>query len=201
MEGKSRVLIVDDDMALLKTAAELLGDCYDISLAESGETALRLLSRGVVPDIILLDVSMPRINGYELIGQLRAHKQAAQIPVIFLTGCTSAEDEVRGLELGAVDYIKKPIVKGVLLTRVKAHLNMSRRLKEQSYLDEDMLQTLPEPLTERELEVARLLARFYTNEEICAQLHFSLPYIKKLVSAVLGKLGLESRNEIRRYAK
>ena len=78
---------------------------------------------------------------------------------------------------------------------------MSRRLKGKSALDEEKLQRLAEPLTERELEVARLLAQFYTNEEICQELHYSLPYIKKLVSAVLAKLGLEGRNEIRRYAK
>lgn len=201
MEEKSRILVVDDDRLLLKTVAELLADRYNISLAESGEAALRLLEKGVKPDMILLDVSMPSLSGYELMVRLRAHKQAAQAPVIFLTGRTGAGDEVRGLELGAVDYIKKPIVGEVLLTRIKAHLNMSRRLKEKSSLDETLLLNLAEPLTERELTVARLLARFYTNEEICLELHYSLPYIKKLVSAVLAKLGLESRNEIRRYAK
>ncbi len=201
MQAKSRVLVVDDDTSLLKTVAELLEASYNISLSESGETALRLLERGLAPDIILLDVAMPRISGYELIARLRSHKQAAETPIIFLTGRTTPEDEVRGLELGAVDYIKKPIVREVLLTRIKAHLNMSRRLKGKSALDEEKLRGLAEPLTERELEVARLLAQFYTNEEICQALHYSLPYIKKLVSAVLAKLGLEGRNEIRRYAK
>ncbi len=201
MQAKSRVLVVDDDTALLKTVAELLEASYNISLAESGETALRLLERGLSPDIILLDVAMPHISGYELIARVRSHKHAADIPIIFLTGRTTPEDEVRGLELGAVDYIKKPIAREVLLTRIKAHLDMSRRLKGKSALDEEKLQRLAEPLTERELEVARLLAQFYTNEEICQELHYSLPYIKKLVSAVLAKLGLEGRNEIRRYAK
>lgn len=201
MNEKSRILVVDDDTALLKTVAELMGDHYNISLAESGESALRLLERGIEPDIILLDVAMPGISGYELIARLRAHNQAAEAPVIFLTGRITIEDEVKGLELGAVDYIKKPIVKEVLLTRVKAHLNMSKRLKSKRFLNEDMLSGLAEPLTERELDVARLLAQFYTNEEICLTLHYSLPYIKKLVSAVLAKLGLESRNEIRRYTK
>ncbi|HVI43101.1 MAG TPA: response regulator [Anaerovoracaceae bacterium] len=155
---KSKVLVIDDDMMLLKMAAELLDGRYDVSLAQSGEMALRLLHKGILPDVILLDIDMPCMNGYEVIAEIKKIKEVEPIPIIFLTGLAEAENEIRGLRSGAVDYIKKPFVQEILLARLEVHLDGGRRIREKNSLDGEKLRLLIEPLTETELKVAKLLA-------------------------------------------
>lgn len=198
---KERVLVVDDDPELLKTVASYLSEDYDVSLAKSGAAALRLLERAEKPGLILLDIDMPGMDGYQVLERLKSGGDTKAIPVVFLTGLRQEEHESRGLDLGAMDYVKKPVGRGVLLSRVRLHLGVERRLREKGTLDEEKLAGLIEPLTERELEVARLLAGFYSNEEIARRLCLSLSRVKKLVTFVLEKLGLERRDEIRRYLK
>jgi putative two-component system response regulator len=198
---KSKVLVIDDDMMLLKMAAELLEGRYDVSLARSGEMALRLLHKGILPDVILLDIDMPCMNGYEVIAEIKKIKEAEPIPIIFLTGLTEAENEIRGFRSGAVDYIKKPFVQEILLARLAVHLDGGRRIREKNSLDEEKLRLLIEPLTEVELKVAKLLAQSFTNNEISRELNYSLSYVKKLVSRILSKLNIRIRNEIKQYLK
>lgn len=198
---KSKVLVIDDDMMLLKMAAELLDGRYDVSLAQSGEMALRLFHKGILPDIILLDIDMPCMNGYEVIAEIKKIKEAEPIPIIFLTGLTEAENEIRGLRSGAVDYIKKPFMQEILLARLEVHLEGGRRIREKNSLDEEKLRLLIEPLTEAELKVAKLLAQSFTNDEISRELNYSLSYVKKLVSRILSKLNIRIRNEIKQYLK
>ncbi|WP_243454508.1 response regulator transcription factor [Desulfosporosinus fructosivorans] len=198
---KSKVLVIDDDMMLLKMAAELLDGRYDVSLAQSGEMALRLLHKGILPDVILLDIDMPCMNGYEVIAEIKKIKEAEPIPIIFLTGLSEAENEIRGLRSGAVDYIKKPFVQEILLARLEVHLDGGRRMREKNSLDEEKLRLLIEPLTETELKVAKLLAQSFTNDEISRELNYSLSYVKKLVSRILSKLNIRIRNEIKQYLK
>lgn len=198
---KSKVLVIDDDMMLLKMAAELLDGRYDVSLAQSGEMALRLLHKGILPDVILLDIDMPCMNGYEVIAEIKKIKEAEPIPIIFLTGFTEAENEIRGLRSGAVDYIKKPFVREIMLARLEVHLDGGRRIRAKNSLDEEKLRLLIEPLTEAELKVAKLLAQSFTNDEISRELNYSLSYVKKLVSRILLKLNIRIRNEIKQYLK
>ncbi|MEL7566117.1 MAG: DNA-binding response regulator [Dehalobacterium sp.] len=198
---KGKVLVIDDDMMLLKMAAELLDGRYDVSLAQSGEMALRLLHKGILPDVILLDIDMPCMNGYEVIAEIKKIKEAELIPIVFLTGLTETENEIRGLRSGAVDYIKKPFVQEILLARLEVHLSSVRRIREKNNLDEEKLRLLIEPLTEAELKVARLLAQSFTNDEISRELNYSLSYVKKLVSRILSKLNIRIRNEIKQYLR
>lgn len=118
-----RILVVDDNLAALKhTAAQLEGK-YRVMLAKSGAQALDVVAREA-PDLIILDIEMPDMDGFETIGHLRSGWTTSRIPVIFLTGNHDAKTQVRALEAGGVDFIKKPFERGVLLHRIGLHLSL-----------------------------------------------------------------------------
>ena len=112
---KARILIVDDEKMNLKVLADLLKDEYAPILARSGEQALQHALGDSPPDLILLDVVMPRMGGYEVIKILKNNEKTNNIPVIFVTALNSIEDEEHGLKLGAVDYITKPFESDFLI--------------------------------------------------------------------------------------
>ncbi len=116
------LLVVDDTPANLQLLTDLLSEYYQVRVAASGARALTICQSGSRPDMILLDVIMPGLDGYEVCRQLKAAPATADIPIIFLTARTDAQDEQMGLSLGAVDYISKPISPAILLARVKTHL-------------------------------------------------------------------------------
>ena len=120
------VLIVDDNPENLTVIGELLQPLHAVRAANSGARALRLARMEPRPDLILLDVMMPEMDGYEVLRRLRAQAETADIPVIFLTALDSADDEERGLQLGAMDYITKPIRPPILLARVRTQLELKR---------------------------------------------------------------------------
>ena len=119
-----RILVVDDNIVNLKQAQALLVGMYDIMLAKSGESALSICAHER-PDMILLDVDMPVMDGFETIQKLKKDPVLRHIPVIFLTASYLTENEVKALEYGAVDFVTKPINKEILLHRVNLHLNLS----------------------------------------------------------------------------
>ena len=119
---KPTVLVVDDTPDNLALISALLKDSYQVKVAVSGEKALRIATGTRPPDLILLDIMMPQMDGYEVCKRLKASPATADIPVIFVTARADEEDERIGLELGAVDYITKPISPAILLARVKAQL-------------------------------------------------------------------------------
>jgi class 3 adenylate cyclase/CheY-like chemotaxis protein len=121
---KNRILVVDDTPANIQALAAILKDKgYQISVATNGKQALDVLER-VQPDLILLDVMMPEMDGFETCRRLKANEQWRQIPVIFLTAKTDTTDIVQGFELGAVDYVAKPFNAHELLARVNTHLTI-----------------------------------------------------------------------------
>jgi putative two-component system response regulator len=124
-EGAERalILVVDDTPINLTLMSELLQDLYRVKVANSGERALKIAA-ATPPDLILLDIMMPDIDGYEVSRQLKSDPRTQHIPVIFLTARSSVEDEQLGFELGAVDYIVKPISPPIVLARVKTHLTL-----------------------------------------------------------------------------
>src|SRR5277367_6358698 len=105
---KRTVLIVDDTPEMLDVLSEVLRPEFRVKAARAGERALKIATDDPAPDIILLDVDMPQMNGYEVCQQLKANPITKRIPVIFLTSRDQVSDEKRGLELGAADYITKP---------------------------------------------------------------------------------------------
>jgi putative two-component system response regulator len=116
------ILIVDDEPTNLSLLNHLLRPLYQLRAANSGESALRAAVAEPRPDLILLDVMMPDMDGYTVLARLRENPRTADIPVVFLTALTDASDEEHGLELGAADYITKPIKPTVVLARVKTQL-------------------------------------------------------------------------------
>lgn len=129
MPDRATVLIVDDEVSNIEIMNAVLEDHYEISFATSGEQALAV-ARSVLPDLILLDVLMPGLDGYEVCSRLKNDRLLADVPVIFTTGLDDQNAEVRGLSLGAIDYVTKPINPIVLLARVSNHIEL-KRLRDQ----------------------------------------------------------------------
>lgn len=149
MSERAHLLLVDDEKTNLKVLAELLRSDYRIRLAQNGQQALEKC-RQQPPDLILMDVLMPGMDGFETLQALRADTLTAQIPVIFITGLQSADHEQRGLQLGAQDYIHKPFHAEVVKARVATQLKLIRQRQE--------LQLLSEQLTQANEAKSRFLA-------------------------------------------
>lgn len=121
---KSKVLIVDDAPEHIQVLMETLKDEYTIVAAINGEKALELAASEPVPDIILLDIMMPGMDGYEVCSRLKAQAKTSKIPVIFVTAMDQVENETAGFAIGAVDYVTKPISPPIVRARVKTHLSL-----------------------------------------------------------------------------
>jgi putative two-component system response regulator len=128
-KSRSKIVIVDDDSTNLAMARDTLSDYYDVFTAPSGEKMFRILER-IDPDLILLDIKMPGMSGYEVIKMLKSDEDTVDIPVIFLTAAIDPESEVKGLSLGAIDYITKPFSQELLLKRIELHLLVEKQRKE-----------------------------------------------------------------------
>ena len=121
---KPTILVVDDMTTTLLLLHDLLKDTYEVKIAKSGTKALEILDAPNDIDLILLDVEMPDINGYEVCKILKNNEQTKNIPVIFVTARNSEEDEEYGLNLGAIDYITKPFNKAIVKLRIKNYLDL-----------------------------------------------------------------------------
>ena len=129
-EEKKVILLVDDTPANIQIVSAILKDAYRLRVATNGAKALELATSEPLPDLILLDVMMPGMNGFEVCTHLKAAPATCEIPVIFLTGQTEIEDETKGFEVGGVDYIHKPFSNAVVRARVNTHLVL-RGIREQ----------------------------------------------------------------------
>ncbi len=123
MKRKKHILVVDDVVFNLKCAEDVLKDKYDLTLASSGKEALECLQKGV-PDLVLLDVIMPEMDGYETFANIREIKGMEEVPIIFLTADIGVGSEVMGLQMGAMDYIHKPFDPNIMLSRIKRVLEI-----------------------------------------------------------------------------
>lgn len=129
MANKALILIVDDEAANIQVLAACLNDrdLYRIKVSTSGEQCLTLLEEGEKPDLILLDIEMPGINGYEVCAQLKSNELTADIPIIFVTAKDTDSDEEHGFDLGAVDYITKPVKPAIVKARVHTHITLKQQ--------------------------------------------------------------------------
>lgn len=137
MTDKPTVLIVDDEISNIEIINAILEDDYEICFATSGRQALEI-ARAILPDLILLDILMPDMDGFEVCRQLKSDSMLADVPIIFTTGLGDTDDEVRGLALGAIDYVTKPIQPVILRARVCNHVELKRlrdRLAEMAVTD------------------------------------------------------------------
>lgn len=171
MSERPTILVVDDTPDNLSLMSGLLKEDYQVKVAPSGERALRIATSDRPPDLILLDVMMPEMDGYEVCRRLQADEKTRGIPVVFLTAKSEVADETLGFSLGAVDYITKPISPPIVLARVRNHLALKRMadfLRDQNaYLEsevqrrtEELLATrLAHQVVERDLKLALRLQR------------------------------------------
>ncbi len=126
---RSTILVVDDTEANIDILVETLSDEYEVSVAMDGPTALEIVD-SEPPDLILLDIMMPGMDGYEVCRRLKASEKTGNIPVIFITAMGETQDETKGFELGAVDYITKPISPPIVMARVRSTLSLKNKTKQ-----------------------------------------------------------------------
>ena len=160
MSQAATILIVDDAPENLAVLHELLRHDYTVLAATLGERALRIAAAQPRPDLILLDVMMPMMNGYQVFDNLRANPATRDIPVIFVTALDSLEAELRGLDIGAVDYLTKPVVGQLVLARVRTQLELKQardRLADQNnWLEREVSRRMAENETIQESAIRAL---------------------------------------------
>jgi putative two-component system response regulator len=167
---RATVLIVDDDTGNLGILGNLLQPHHDVLAAPSGERALQISAGTPKPDLILLDVLMPHMDGYAVLARLHENPATRDIPVIFVTGLDSTEDEEKGLALGAVDYIAKPYRSSIVLARVRTQLELKRArdwLRNQNaYLETEVARRMQDTLLVQDVTINALaeLAETRDNE-------------------------------------
>jgi len=159
---KATILVVDDAPDGLMLVNGILKESYRVKVASRGEKALVIAQSEAPPDLILLDIMMPEMNGYEVCERLKADERTRDIPVIFLTARTEMEDEEKGLKLGAVDYIAKPISPPILLARVETHLKLKAS---HDYL-QDMAGTLEKALAAKTASLVEAQAKLANLVEV-----------------------------------
>ncbi len=152
---KQKILIVDDVPANIEMLIETLMSDYEIRFATNGPEALGIVSTPPSPDLILLDIMMPEMDGYEVCRRLKANTQTRNIPVVFITTKTEEDDEVKGFELEAADYITKPFSPAIVRARVKTHLELKRH---RDHLEE-LVDERTEELRRTQMEIVNRLGR------------------------------------------
>lgn len=182
MIEKKKILIIDDDKIQLNQAGEMLRTKYEVFLVKSAEAGMKILMKKEKPDMILLDISMPEMDG--------------------------SSSEIKGLELGAVDYVTKPFVKEILLLRIAKHLAVREKSKELTILKQgkDILEFDPEKikeaekiLTDQELAIAKLIVSGRSNQQIAEHMGLSYQHIKNRAHSINEKYGIKKREELRSY--
>lgn len=205
LDKKKIILVIDDDLVMLHHISDVLSLHYDVRLHKSGRQAIEFLRGQECPDLILLDIEMPDIDGYTTIEQIHKIPACAEIPIIFLTALQDTKEEVKGLKIGAVDYVKKPFVKEVLLSRIERHIANGRKRmnpigEEESLtavLDKIVLEQANQRLSAAERSVAKYIIIGYQNNEIAKEMNLSEGYIRNIAHRIYMKLNISKRSELR----
>lgn len=182
---KQTLLIVDDTPGNIDLLSHILNDTYKVKAAVNGEQALKLLRKDSKVDMILLDIMMPGMDGYEVCRRIKKEPMIAHIPVIFVTALNAQEDEKKGLELGAVDYITKPINPAITKARIRTHL----ALHDQNRELEHKVAARTKELQETRLAIIRQLGRaaeFKDNETGLHIIRMS-HYARLIAESVVGE--------------
>jgi DNA-binding NarL/FixJ family response regulator len=202
-QTSSKLLLVDDDfslISLLKDYLEFQG--YQVISANNGRQALEILEK-YIPDMIICDVMMPEVDGYEFVTNLRERSDIGWIPVLFLSALSQSLDRIKGLNLGANTYMNKPFEPEELLAQVKSILNQSNRI--QQHVETITPVTTPiqvysgVTVTPTELKILLQVARGFGNKKIAQEMKLSQRTIESHISNVLNKTGLSNRTELARW--
>ena len=199
-----RLLLIDDDpnlILLVKDYLEFRG--YEVITAENGREALEVLETDV-PDMIVCDVMMPEMDGYDFVSNVRENERTSWIPVLFLSAKGQAQDRVKGLNVGADVYMVKPFEPEELVAQVEASLKQAFRQKQQSIEGVDNESKIQVPfdvhLTQTEMKVVQFVARGLANKNIADELNVSQRTVESHVSNILCQTGLLNRTELARWA-
>lgn len=190
-----RILVIDDDTKLRGHYVELLRlEGYEVSEARNGREGVDL-ARREPPDLVLCDITMPEMNGHRVLETLRAEPRTAHLPFVFLTGWSEKEDVRTGMNLGADDYLTKPVVPAELVSAIRARLRRAEVAPAPRGPKQEPTPAQLEPLglTPREAEVLFWVARGKTNDEIATVLGIGLTTVKKHLESTYAKLGVENR--------
>ena len=199
-----RLLVVDDEPNLLRAVAAVLrGEGFEISTARSGREALVAVAKNT-PDLIVSDVRMPGMDGFELARRLRRAPNFALLPIIFLTAKDETEDRVEGFRAGVDVYLTKPfepdelvaVINSILQRVERTHSTIARLVGNE---EPETVFVRDEELTEAEWRVAQAVARGLSNKEIALELNLSIRTIENHVSRILAKKNFSNRVEIARH--
>ncbi|MGN6578960.1 MAG: HD domain-containing phosphohydrolase [Bordetella sp.] len=192
-DNRPRLLVVDDEPNNLQVLRYVLQADYRLFFASSGERALTI-AREQLPDLVLLDVMMPQMDGHAVCAALKADPATAQIPVIFITALTDSDDEAYGLSLGAVDYITKPISAPVVCARVRTHLSLVH-MDELRETRLQIVQRLGRAAEYKDNETGMHVIRMsYYSQRLALQAGFDAAWAEDLLNAApmhdVGKIGI-----------
>lgn len=202
-----RILVVDDEPKLLRAvAADLRGEGYDVMTARSGAEALISVAQKL-PDLIVSDIRMPGIDGYELLRRLKRNESSALVPIVFLTAKDTTEDRIEGFRSGIDAYLTKPfepdellaIIASILARVERTHAQIARMFGSADAKSETRF--FDEELTETERRVAAAVARGLSNKEIASEFRISFRTVEHHIRNILAKKGFSNRVEIAIYVK
>ncbi len=193
MTSLARILIIDDNSKLMEDALPMYG--YEVKAASDGLMGLKILDDDNNFDLILLDVVMPNLDGWETLKAIRNNEKTSKIPIIMLTSVSDANKQISGLKFGADDYITKPFVLPNLLARIEALLRRSTWNKDVKHVS-----ALPfvkgeeiSPLTTREKEILSLVAKGKSNSQIAEKLYVREVTVKTHLNSIYKKLKVDNR--------
>ncbi|MCG8569551.1 MAG: two-component system response regulator [Spirochaetes bacterium] len=186
-----RILIVDDNTINIKILNDLLREQFKVSAATNGKEALDIVFSQNPPDLILLDIMMPGMDGYEVCKQIMMNEKTREIPVIFVTAKGEATDEERGFKVGAVDYITKPIKPSVVFARVQTHLDLKEareKLQNQNQILEQKVVERTKEVVETRLEIIQRLGRAAEYKDNETGMHvIRMSKISQLIALAAGE--------------
>lgn len=192
-QRKYKVLLVDDELINIKILSDVLKDEYEVVFATRGEEGIQR-AIDARPDVILLDVMMPEMDGYEVCLRLQADARTSATPVIFVTALGSASNEIKGLDTGAIDYVTKPIHGDIVKARIRNHLKYKNTLLTASAVAESA-DPGTEEMTERQKEIFGWVKKGKTNWEIARIIGCSEENVKYHMKNILRIMGSYNRTQ------
>ena len=191
-----KILLADDNPKYMEEILPYYG--YEVTSALNGKSALEILHNDKSIDIVLLDVMMPEMNGWETLKNIRSNPETAEIPVIMVTAVSEDQKMISGLKIGADDYIVKPFVLPNLLARIEAVLRRSRRGSDKTSLHNVTISENNQfnSLTRREKDVLLLVAKGENNKSIADKLVLSEVTVKSHLSSIFKKLNVTNRTQL-----